>query len=181
MAEVEDIFEDIWQDAKDGIDGENEDVEGDEDISEEEKEEFKKDADEAIKDIDELGDVEKKLDKVTETATKKSFVEVVKETILIGIILFGVNLVLGKLVKGLGGGGGSGGGGSGSTEGNKKKLAITKALSALIKDITSTSTSLVNWCTAKEDVFVPVGYGVKVPLPDIISEKMAPIKTVSYA
>ncbi len=74
-------------------------------------------------------------------------------------------------------------GGSGNTEANKKKLAQSKALSALIQDLTGTSNTLVKWLKDKQNVTVTLHgeFGdMEVPLVDLFTKFTDQIQTVSF-
>ena len=173
MAEIVDDLGGLIDDAEDGVDGELDDAEGDDEISEEDKEELKEESKEAKENLDSLDKTQKELKEAEKPTVLKKFATFIGEQIAIATLMFGVNMFLSKLIKG------GGKGGSGDTAANKRKLAQTKALSALVKDLCDTSKKLITWLTAKENVDVEVGYGIEVPLPDIFTKFMKGIQTVS--
>ncbi len=172
IAEIMEDFGEIMEDAEGGIEGESEGVEEDDEYTEEEKEELSEDAKETLDDVETLSKTGKDLEEVMEPAAKKSFGEIVKETILMGVILYGVNFVLQKLTKGSKSGSGS--------QKNKNKLAQVKALATLIKDVTSTSKTFLTWLTSKKDIMVKVEFGAEIPVTELLYSKIEPIKSVSY-
>ncbi len=166
MAEFEEAAE-LLGEADEGVDGEAADAD---ELPEEEREEFEEEAKEASENVEELGGITKKLKDLDIPQLLKKFAVFVVEQAAIGAIFYGISLVLKKLTS-------SGGGGDSAA--NKQKLAKTKALSALIQDLTNTSNVLVKWLKEKQDVRVTLD-GIQIPLVDLFTKYTDTIQTVSF-
>ncbi len=166
MAEFDEALG-LMGDADEGIDGE---VKDDDELTEEEKEELEKEAKEASENIDKLEKVVSKLKELDIPQMLRKFTVFIVEQAAIGAIFYGVSILLKKLT----------GGGGGNTEANRKKLAKTKALSTLLKDLTDASNAIVKWLKEKENVRVKVDGGIEVPLVDLFIEYTDKISKVSF-
>ncbi len=171
MAEIFEEAGELLGDADEGIEGEAADAD---ELPEEEREEFEEEAKEASENVDKLKEVTSKLKELDIPQMLKKFAKFIVEQAAIGAIFYGVSMVLKKLTAS---------GGSGNTEANKKKLAQSKALSALIQDLTDTSNTLVKWLKEKQKVTVTLHgeFGdIVVPLVDLFTKYTDQIQTVSF-
>ncbi len=134
---------------------------------------FQKEVEEEVKEakenVKELSGITKALKELNIPQLLKNFGIFVVKQLTIGAIFYGVTVALKKLTAG---------GGSDSAA-NKQKLAKTKALSTMIKDLSTSSKTLLDWLKEKQNVVIDVGDGITVPLPDIFTKFTGPIKTVS--
>ncbi len=166
MAEFEEIFE-VLGEAEDGIAEEGEEAE---ELDPEESEELEEEVAEATESVSRLRSVADALRELSVSGVLKKFTVFIVKNAAIGAVCFGVNVVLKKLfVTGSGG--------------NKKaigqKLAKTKAISALITDISTISKTLTDWLKNHEDDTITID-SIEVPLSDIFFKYTKQMASVSY-
>ncbi len=167
MAEIFGEAEEIFFDADEGIEGE---VADDGELTEEEKEELEEEAKEASENIDKLKNVVSKLKELDVPQMLRKFTKFIVQQAAIGAIFYGISILLKKLTAS---------GGAGNTDANKKKLAKTKALSTLLKDLTDTSDAIAKWLKENENVRVKMD-GIPMPLVDLFIQYTDIISKVSF-
>ena len=169
MAELEEIgefaeeVEGCLEETGEGLDAEEEEK------LEDEVEESKENAGKMKKVIESL----KKIDTV---AVLRKFTVFVAEQAAIAVVFYGVNVVLKKMFE-------EGKKRGGDNKANQQKLAKTKALSALISDVSNTSKTLTEWLKDHQSDTITIGDDIIVPLTDIFfkyTKEMAKVRTCKY-
>lgn len=159
MAELEEIAE-FAEEAEDGFAEAAEDAEGLDPVQEEELQDEVEESKENAGKMQKVIDTLKSLDVV---AVLKKFIVFVAEQAAIAVVFSGVSIVLKKILEQ------GKKSGSGDSEANQQKLAKTKALSALISDISTTSNTLTDWLKdhQSDTITIDEEEGISVPLTDI--------------
>ncbi|XP_072023113.1 uncharacterized protein [Amphiura filiformis] len=161
MAEFEEIAE-IIEEADEGFEDAGEEVE---DMSDEERQEFKEEVTEAKENEEELSRDATEFKKFSKVKAIKKVAVFVGKNLPIGVIFWGVNLALTKLIK-IGSGD--------QQQSNKNKLAVIKAIIALIKAETVDSKKLLDWMKLHTDDTI-ILEGIEVPLEAIFHKYLIPI------
>ncbi|XP_033898449.2 uncharacterized protein LOC117425562 [Acipenser ruthenus] len=158
MAEIEDIFEGV----EEAIDGADDDIE---DLSEEAQEEIKAEVAEARAEVAELSKVSETLKTLLQYVTTSipKIVGFVVKNLAIGAILWGVNVVLNKLLPD-----------KQQSKDVQRKRAVIKALTAIIKNETGLSEKLLKWMTDHKDDMIQLE-GFEVPMESIIQKYIGPV------
>lgn len=158
MAELEEIGE-----LTDEVDG------GIEEEGEEADKETKEEVEAARESVSTLRNVVDELKELLTGPTMKKIALFVGKNVAIGVILYGVTVVLKKM---------EGAKGTGNRQAQKQHQKIS-ALSGIVKDMSEISTILLKWLKSKEETTVDVGDGITVPLPDVFYKFTVKMNDVS--
>ena len=171
MEDAGEILEDL-----DPFDGDDEDEEGggdgdEEEEKEEEEEEEEKEETEKAK--ENVGSLKKSLSLLKEIDLPhivKSFAKFVVQNDAIGLIMYGVNVAMNKILKK------SHGAEKHTIQRKKKKV---KALAQLTTNLHKALDKLTKWAKEKKDVMVTVDAGIEIPLPDLLKRFTKSLEKVS--
>lgn len=162
------VVPEVGEEIGDAIDGITDEAEGaEEDMDPEEKEEFEGEVEDATEAV-------KELSKTAETFTSimkgslnviRSFAGFVLKTVAVGAILYGVNVVMAKLIKVTK---------STGPNGNKKIAAVVKAIINLIKTETKLCHAIKDWLLKHKDDTITLD-GIEIKLESIFETKLKPI------
>lgn len=135
----------------------------------EEQASIKREIEELKGNVSELSEGFETLKKLNLPKAEESFAEFVGKNIAIGVILYGVNMVMGKIFRKTTGG---------QKQELQKKQEKVKAVTQLTKDLANVLKKLAKWSKDKENVTVDVGDDITVPLPDILNKFTKPMEKV---